>query len=262
MAAVFPDKTFFLPPPPQPPLPFLPPPPLWTADLLISVLTLKDLVCITTRDLLLLPAGCSAVFLFAFFHRTLWLKAARAQLRGRGQTKRWTDRCAQRFRAETGFLLQEAQGTRWNMTAHFQRGCLVWHCESVLKRFSGNFTCKISQVSVFTLHCRSSHDYIFCSQNTGGGDFCAPDAQTSIFASIASWFSKHLRSSPRIEQKFFRYTRSPLSSKQDFSQSNNPSNSLEDFIGHFHDCAIKMLQQLNYANDRLFSHNNLTSLGC
>lgn len=65
-------------------------------------------------------------------------------------------------------------------------------------------------------------------------------------------------------QKFFRHTRSPLSSEQDFSQSKNPSNSLEDFIGHFHDCAIKTLRQRcgnSTANDQLFSHNNLTSQG-
>lgn len=252
MAAVFPDKTFFL-PPPQPPLPFLPTPPLWTADLLISVLTLKDLVCITTRDLLLLPAGCFCSFLFAFFLRTLWLKAARAQLRGRGQTKRWTDRCAQHFRAETGFLLQEAQGTRWNTTACFQRGRLVWHCESVLKRFTAILPAKYHR-SVFS-HCTAGlHTITYFVHRIRGGLLCT--WRLFLPALLAGF--------PNIWEVLYAlsksYTRSPLSSKQDFSQSNNPSNSLEDFIGHFHDCPIKTL--LNYANDRLFSHNNLTSRGC
>lgn len=65
--------------------------------MLISVLTLKDLVCITTRDLLLLPTGRSAVFFCLLFClRTLWLKAARAQLRGGGDKRRGgrTDVCA------------------------------------------------------------------------------------------------------------------------------------------------------------------------
>lgn len=96
----------------------------------------------------------------------------------------------------------------------FKRGA-VWGFdtgESVLKRFTTVLPVKHRKTFVRLTRERCRHCWL-----------CFPNVREAPHA---------------LCKVITRAARSPQ--KQDFSQSNNLSNSLEDFIGHFHDCAIKM----------------------